>query len=238
MKRLVVSHYNEHLDWIRLLNPSDIDSCLIYNKNHDKNLDTYLDYLVEDDQNIYLANIGREAHTYLIHIVKNYNKLYDFEIFCQGNPFEHCMNFFDQIYQIEDNLSFKQIGQLESIISKDNIKKYVSDFNFNYLNNLVKKDPSWTRSNFFNIDSVHLDLFGQEMPETSVMKPYAQFIASKECIRSHSLETYERLLEYFNDNINYNVMAWHMEYFWHILFRESIHLKYDKKYNIFNFNNE
>lgn len=238
MKRLVVSHYNEDLDWIRLLNQSNIDSYLIYNKNHNKNLDTYLDYLVEDGQNIYLANVGREAHTYLTHIVKNYNKLYDFEIFCQGNPFEHCMNFFQEIDYMEDNLNFKQIGQLESTISRDNIKKYVSDFNFNYLNNLVKKDPSWTRSNFFNIDSVHLDLFEQEMPETSVMKPYAQFIVSKECIRSHSLETYERLLEYFNDNINYNVMAWHMEYFWHILFRESIHLKYDKKYNIFNFNNE
>ena len=238
MKRLIISHYNESLDWTNKLDQSNIDALIIYNKHHDKKLDTYLDIFVEDERNVFLSNVGREAHTYLMHIVQNYHKLYDLEIFCQGNPFEHCDNFLKEIYEVKEDVGFKQFGYLESIVKLDKIKKSVADFNFKYLNNLIEKDPKWTRANFFHIDSIHLDLFGKEMPAVSAMKPYAQFAVSKHCIESHSLDTYKRLLEYFNDNVNYNVMAWHMEYFWHILFRESITLKYDKINNIFNLNNE
>lgn len=234
MKRLVISSYKEDTKWIEYLDRSKVQSYLLYRKNNN-HLNNYLDYEKENENNVSLANIGREAHTYLIHIVKNYDNLYEHEIFCQGNPFEHCFNFLDEIHALNDGTSFKQFGQIESIVCKEKIKKSVSDFNFKYLNNLIKKDSSWTRANFFHIDSIHLDLFGEEMPNTSLMKPYAQFVASREAIRSHSLETYVRLLDYFNDNINYNVMAWHMEYFWHILFRESLNLDYNPKYNIFKF---
>lgn len=238
IKRLNVSHYKENLDWTNRINQDSIQTYKIYHKYHNKNLDTYLDMFIEDDKNIFLANIGREAHTYLMHIVQNYNQLYDIEIFCQGNPFDHCPNFLNEIYKIEDNINFEQFGNLESLVDLEKIKKSVAEFNFKYLNNLFEKDPKWTRANFFHIDSIHLDLFGEEMPSFSIMKPYAQFAVSKDCILSHSLDTYKRLLDYFNDNINYTVMAWHMEYFWHILFRESIHLKYSKKNNIFNFSHE
>lgn len=234
MKRLVVSHYKEDLNWLKSLNEAQVDACLVYHKYHNKNLDSYLDVFYEDSKNIYLANIGREAHTYLMHIVQNYNSLYDLEIFCQGNPFEHCINFFEEINFLNYNIDFKQFGHIERTLEREKIKESVADFNFKYLNNLIVKDPQWTRANFFHVDSIHLDLFGEQMPEVSYLKPYAQFAVSKSCIRSHSIETYKRLLDYFNDNVNYNVMAWHMEYFWHILFRESIHLKYDKDNNFFN----
>lgn len=234
MKRLVISNYKENIEWIQRLDKSKVQSHLLYKKDNNY-LSHYLDYEKEDENNVNLANVGREAHTYLIHIVKNYYNLYEHEIFCQGNPFEHCFNFLDEIYALDDASSFKQFGHLESIIEKEKIKNYVSDFNFKYLNNLIEKDPLWTRANFFNIDSIHLDLFGKEMPDVSIMKPYAQFVVSKKTIMSHDIETYKRLLDYFNDNINYNVMAWHMEYFWHILFRESIDLKYNPKNNIFKF---
>lgn len=234
MKRLVVSHYNENLDWLNYVDSSKIKTYILYHKLNNNNLLTYLDKKQLDSNNIALANIGREAHTYLFHIVHNYHNLYDIEIFCQGNPLEHAFNFIETINNLDNNINFLQIGLSETIVDRDRIKESVSNFNFNYLNNLVKKDPHWTRANFFHIDSIYKDLFGEEMPKISSMKPYAQFAVSKKCIQNHSLATYERLLEYFNDNVNYNVMAWYMEYFWHLLFRESQHLKYNNKNHIFN----
>lgn len=36
-----------------------------------------------------LPNIGREAHTYLTHIVREYDRLADMNVFLQGDPFDH-----------------------------------------------------------------------------------------------------------------------------------------------------
>tara|TARA_Y100001954_G_scaffold236119_1_gene295716 strand:- start:5411 stop:6094 length:684 start_codon:yes stop_codon:yes gene_type:complete len=38
---------------------------------------------------INLENIGRESHTYLTHIVRNYDSLNPVNVFLQGNPFDH-----------------------------------------------------------------------------------------------------------------------------------------------------
>jgi hypothetical protein len=37
-----------------------------------------------------LPNIGREAHTYLHHVLENWGNLADITYFLQGNPFDHC----------------------------------------------------------------------------------------------------------------------------------------------------
>lgn len=36
-----------------------------------------------------VPNVGREAHTYLLHIVQNYDALADVTVFLQGDPFPH-----------------------------------------------------------------------------------------------------------------------------------------------------
>lgn len=52
------------------------------------------DYVVYDkgcnlENCISLENIGRESHTYLTHIVRNYDTLAEVNVFLQGNPFDH-----------------------------------------------------------------------------------------------------------------------------------------------------
>jgi len=62
---IVVARYNENLSWLKKL-PKDI-IITVYNKgNDDINIPS-----------IKLPNIGRESHTYLYHIIKNYNNLAD-----------------------------------------------------------------------------------------------------------------------------------------------------------------
>lgn len=71
---LIVSRYNEDIDWI-----SEFDRFQIYNKGLD---DISLN-------SIPLPNVGRESHTYLHHIITNYDNLDDIMIFSQGRYRDH-----------------------------------------------------------------------------------------------------------------------------------------------------
>jgi len=76
--QIVVARYNENLDW--LLPFKDIS--IIYNKgNNDITLNRF--------NSITLPNFGRESHTYLYHIITNYDSLADKTIFFQGKINDH-----------------------------------------------------------------------------------------------------------------------------------------------------
>ena len=70
---LVVAAYGEDLNWI--------------DKNNLKNIATIYQKKKEsmNSNHILLPNIGRESHTFLHHIVNNYNKLANITVFVQGS---------------------------------------------------------------------------------------------------------------------------------------------------------
>lgn len=71
---LVVAWYNEDLSWIeKMISPNT--NIFIYSKLHDSHPTFDV---------IKLENIGRETHTFLYHICKNYDRLADITIFSQG----------------------------------------------------------------------------------------------------------------------------------------------------------
>lgn len=76
---VVVARYNEDLSWIKKEFPTE--KVTVYNKGKD-DLN-----LPENCKIIKLPNIGREAHTYLYHIINNYNQLSDRTLFLQGGPY-------------------------------------------------------------------------------------------------------------------------------------------------------
>jgi len=78
--KLVVSRYNEDLDWLENLNENNIQ---IYNKGDE--LEKNSDLMAVKN----LTNVGREGETYLNHIINNYDNLDDYTVFCQADPFEH-----------------------------------------------------------------------------------------------------------------------------------------------------
>ena len=73
--RLVITKYKEDISWINKI------------KNHNITVYDKSEFPVKDS--IKLPNVGRECHTFLYHIVKNYDNLDDITVFLQGNPFEH-----------------------------------------------------------------------------------------------------------------------------------------------------
>jgi hypothetical protein len=96
---IVIARYNENLDWIKLL-PNDI-KITIYNKGKND-----IEYPF-----IPLKNIGRESHTYLYHIIMNYNNLADTTIFCQGGSIFHSPDF---IKLIENRSEFQPLQPLSA----------------------------------------------------------------------------------------------------------------------------
>lgn len=73
MVELVIARYNEDVSWAAGLN------CTVYSKGDPTGLPT----------EVVLPNVGREAHTYLTHIVKRWNDLADYTVFVQGDPTDH-----------------------------------------------------------------------------------------------------------------------------------------------------
>jgi hypothetical protein len=84
---IVIARYNENLDWIKKIKKSKDIKITVYNKGKDD----------IDVPFIKLPNIGRESHTYLYHIINNYDNLADQTIFCQGDSIFHAPDFINLI---------------------------------------------------------------------------------------------------------------------------------------------
>ena len=78
---LVVARYREDLGWLREVGLP----CVVYNKGPE--LDPA--DLPPGTEVVALPNVGREAHTYLTHIIAHYGRLPRHTAFLQGNPFAH-----------------------------------------------------------------------------------------------------------------------------------------------------
>ncbi len=105
---LVVAHYHEDLRWLRRV-PAVFQKT-IYSKAEPPPLQPHLP----------LPNVGREAHTYLHHIVSRYDSLADYTVFCQGKPFDHAYDFHASLRALAaDNLPKKPFTWLGHIIDTD-----------------------------------------------------------------------------------------------------------------------
>jgi hypothetical protein len=78
-KSIIISRYNEDLEWINEY-PFNQFQYIVYNKGVNEN---FCKNNVK--QIINLPNVGRESHTYLYHIVNNYDNLSDILIFFPGS---------------------------------------------------------------------------------------------------------------------------------------------------------
>ena len=78
---IVVARYNEDTSWLVPYLEHGIH-ITVYNKGPEFTHDPRITVLP-------LPNIGREAHTYLHHVCRNYNSLADVTIFIQGCIEDH-----------------------------------------------------------------------------------------------------------------------------------------------------
>lgn len=76
---LVISRYNEDLEWLKF-RPFNKHKIIIYNKGVNSSF-----YKPPGSRVVNLSNVGRCDHTYLYHIIHNYDNLADNTIFLPGS---------------------------------------------------------------------------------------------------------------------------------------------------------
>jgi hypothetical protein len=100
--QVVVSRFNENLYWLNQL-PTTIQ-VIVYNKGEPIEVELRNNIKIMD-----LPNMGRDCHTIFFHIYENYDKLVDFTIFLQGNPFEHSPNVLEILNNSKYNKHFEYL---------------------------------------------------------------------------------------------------------------------------------
>lgn len=207
-KRLTVAHYSENLNWLKKINP-EIEIFIYHKKNNDINYDNKV---ILSKNEFELSNVGRESHTYIKHIIDNYENLFDLEFFSQGTPDEY-PNFID-IVNNDNILEYKQY----SIFPKtfDSFDGKITEH--------MKNAPEGSYPDTVDIWN---NLFSYPPPKHTVIVPHAFIKLNKEKILMHNKEVYLKCLDYFSDNNKNNKYAWSFEYFWALLFSEY-HLNFKK----------
>ncbi len=171
-KQLVLARYEESLDWV--IENDLLHKTKIYNKGSD---------LPSKFINVTkLSNVGREAHTYLHHIVFNYEKLADFTCFCQGNPFDHSLNFVEKFNNLDiDNFT------------------YLGDFSHKIYKNYLHDESVYDKSLPLVASTLSLTSF---LPNVYEFKSGAIFAVPKKNILNRSLAYYEEAISFVDSDIS------------------------------------
>ncbi len=153
---LVVARYNEDLSWLKKINKNI--KITIYNKGDPINF-----------KNIKLPNVGRESHTYLTHILNNYDNLADITIFTQADPFLHSPHFLTLLNYID---LFQPIQPLSSFYSPsyDNASNYFKEYIVKHHLNLVGIPPKNVCNKTKNLSIKDINIFVEYLDKNFVPK--------------------------------------------------------------------
>jgi hypothetical protein len=185
--QIVVARYNENLNWLDKFK----DIAVIYNKGK------YCHSLNKFEV-ISLPNVGRESHTYLYHIINNYENLAERTIFFQGKITDH------KILNIEDYFEEDDfIGKLDEI-------------NLNLLYKKIEHHGKWKNEYLLGIMRPSTltpiewltRIIGLKLNEDIILKKKikmvwgANFSVSKEKILKKPKSFYENAIKLLENHIN------------------------------------
>ncbi|QDK77666.1 DUF3431 domain-containing protein [Spirosoma sp. KCTC 42546] len=177
MIELVVAHYTENLNWLRNL-PAGLTKT-VYSKSPDP---------VSEHTVIPLPNVGREAHTYLHHIINRYDSLAEWTVFCQGKPFDHAYDFKKTLRElVTEPLSFQ---------GKE----------FHWFGHLIDTDDNlghrlfqpWSKNDDgrgLDLVGFHRTLFDSDGPTLYTFVLGAQFAVHRNLLHQKPVSFYKRALE-------------------------------------------
>lgn len=186
--RIVIAKYQENIEWINDVKGFEIT---IYDKSKSKN-----DYKK-------LKNIGRESHTYLHHIIENYDNLDDITVFTQGHPFDHCKDFIALLDNVKDKHFYNfNILTLPTKIELNRVQRQGVTI-FEDMNTEIARETLKLFKPTFNFDNA------------LSVSYYGIFSVSRENIRKYRLEQYRKALEL---HTKYKDMPYIFELIWKTIF--------------------
>ncbi len=177
--KLVVARYNEDINWTNQIK----FPCLIFNKGE-----------FTENEFERLENKGREGDTYLNYVIKYYDDLPDYVLFCQGNPTSNCKDFVNDVNKIttlDENIIFMS----DRIVVED-LNGHPNAVGYDMLGMLEKLDIERNMENF---------TFAAE----------AQYIVPRRYITSKSKKWWKMCYEKYSDDQR---SPWIFERIWPIIF--------------------
>ena len=205
---IVIAHFNEDLSWLS----DSSKSAIIYSKGSSPPLSQAP--LLKNTIN--LPNIARESHTYLTHIVRNYDSLPPLTLFLQGNIHdmnngtpEHTDMTLDEITECTSKYADGRtmpIGRVHTFSDWDGIK---------YLPGWIERRGKTLKRTKLTPGQFWEVIFDEPHPENVRYVQGALFAATSGAIRRRPKSFYEDLLRYFEDLNEVNPEEGHyMERFW------------------------
>lgn len=192
---IVVARYNENIEW--LLPYKEI--CTVYNKgNNDEILNSF--------KTIKLENVGRESHTYLYHIINNYDNLADKTVFFQGEIDDH------NILNINDYLKEGHIIGKFTRLNIENLKKKINH------SDKYKNDKNMKMCNYTPYEWIKY-IIGIDIRDNTFSKVIwgANFSLSKEIILLKPKIFYENIIKHVDCHINPEE-GHYLERSWYLIF--------------------
>jgi hypothetical protein len=217
---LVIARYNEDLEWIKN-EPFNKYKYTVYNKGPNENYVKTEKFKKE----FKLDNVGRETHSYLTHIINNYdNKSFaDITIFIPGsieleNRYERSKRLFEKIPLLEKTDLFScMYYNNEPVVQhcKDfSIDKYLSS---NNNNRSINTDDSMFLEEIRPYSKWYNHLFNDNNIESKCFTQNSMFGITKETILKKPKSYYESLISRVNKHHNHEAVHY-FERSWETVF--------------------
>ncbi len=189
IKDLVVAVYQEEITWLKKRKFAN-ERIFAYKKFERFDFD-YVELL---------PNIGRESHTYIWHILKNYNTNFsDYTIFLQGDPFTHLLQKTDSV----PHMIFENSYDLSHL--------YYPMGELILCNETGQPLSKW----HCPLCTVWDKLFEQDMPHKFIANFGAQHAVHKSILLSRSKKFWEKAQEL---HFEFEYAPWAYEILWYYIF--------------------
>jgi hypothetical protein len=221
--QIVVARYKEPLNWLKD-DPFNKYPVIIYNKGGDNNYFKSSNIIKE----IKLSNYGLEVHSFLYHIINNYNNLANITAFLQGSielPNKYNRAACTITESVSRNTSILGVNlscscAVSSNFKEDNYNFTMDRYFMSHATNLITDENSKTvPCKFRPFGNWYNELFGNILTTRAA---YNHIIAIKrEHILRKPIEYYKRLIKFFHPQdldrqpevVHYFERAWQAIFF-------------------------
>jgi len=199
---IVLSRYNEDIDWINN-DPFNKFNIICYNKGP---TDPTNQCKSDNCKIVKLENVGKCDHTYLHHIINNYDNLAPITLFIPASSFSQSYKY--DILMKNMELLNESNSSIFYGCQFEDVAKEMNDFTIGYYptssheqnrelssDGMLKECPTRPFGKWFE-ENVGKDL------KSTVICYCGIFIVAKEHIQNHPKEYYEKLIKFVDDHPN------------------------------------
>jgi hypothetical protein len=220
-KQIVFASYNDDKQFLEKYFPN-IEK-IIYEKSDQENYKQKIinsknqlkisDFINKINDNYFLLpNIGFCSHTYLYHIISNYEKLADITIFIAGD----CLMEFGP--KLETIKKINDLGVNKMLEDFINLSEEIGKFPPGYPN-IKSSKKEWVN----RFKNYYKDIFEEECPTLFTPAIDSTFAATKEAIQRRPRSFYENAIKYIDERTYSN-------FYWADSNKDSIMYRKDNKF--------